>query len=156
MPVGMLAICALVWLVRFIVSARSGGPGMRWYAVAPLGGVLSLVLVLTHVPLNARFSIAEDELVAIAEARLAATAPGDPRVPVVTNVGSVGTYDVERVEVHDGLVYFTLGSCGWFASDCGVIYAPAGATPPTDNSIQDVEHFRGPWYRWWSLIDVMD
>lgn len=41
---------------------RERGSIGPWWALAPIGGLVTVCLLLTHAPLHARFSLAEDDL----------------------------------------------------------------------------------------------
>lgn len=153
-PVLLLFACALIWVVRLVVCARVGTARTWWNLVAPTGGALAVTLVLAHAPVHARFSLADDKLAAAAESILAAPDPDAAAREADRRLGRVGTYRVKDVVVRDGLVYFTLADGAFFTGPRGVMYAPVGVSPK-DDSVREVEHFRGPWYYWWDLT-VMD
>ena len=153
-PVFFLVVCAVVWVIRLVISIREGGTPQLWWLLAPVGGVLAMALVLTHAPLHARLSVSDDQLAAVAKSLLAAPDPAKA-ANAEGSLGRVGAYHVRDVHVRDGLVYFTVADFGFLSGPRGVIYVPAGSAPPSDTWDQHVEHFRGPWFRWWDL-DAMD
>ncbi|MGQ0630286.1 MAG: hypothetical protein ACT4P1_04540 [Sporichthyaceae bacterium] len=149
-----LAVCALLWLVRFGTTVRKRQPLDRWWALAPIGALMALSLVAVQAPLHARFSLADDELAAVA--RTVTTAP-DPAASAkaLGDLGRVGTYRVHRVEVADEGVFFTFRRGSFWAGPEGVLYAPDGIVAPELTADgRELDHIRGPWYHWFgSVID---
>lgn len=144
----LLVIAAAIWLVRLVIAVVERAPVSAWWTVAPIGGTLTLALLVTQAPMHARFSLADGRLEEIAQS--VAGAP-DPAVAAkeLGRLGRVGTLRVGRVEARDGVVYFTLrGGDGFLYGDTGVAYVPTSIGLPRNESAVEFEHLRGPWYVW--------
>lgn len=142
MATAALVFCAAVWIIWLLVVLRERGPIGPWWALAPLGGVLTVALLLADAPLNARFALADGELSGVARSVLAAPDPA-ASAKAIGDLGQVGTYRVKRVEARDGVAFFNFG-----ASD-GMAYVPDGVAAPAETPyVLHLDHLRGPWYTW--------
>lgn len=145
----LLVLAAVVWLARLGNAVLNRATFDRWWLVAPIGGVLTLALLMTDAPLHARFSLADGELGQIA--RQVAAAP-DPTAAAkeLGDLGRVGTYRVSRVQAREGVVYFTLRTGDDFLQSAGgVAYFVSSAARPEQTGEEGFEHLRGPWYIWY-------
>jgi hypothetical protein len=147
-PLVGLSSTALVWTGRLAATmVRRERPG-RWWLVAPAGAALLLSLFHAHAPLHARFSLARDDLGAVARTVLAAPDPVQAAA-AQGDLGRVGTYRVHSVESADGIVYFAFDRGVGSMARNGMAYIPASVTAlPTEVYAQSLHHLQGPWYVW--------
>lgn len=141
--------CALVWIARLLLLLRERHD-VRWpWAVAPIGGLLALVLVATQAPLQARFALADAELRDVARSVLTAVDPA-AAADGLGDLGRVGTYRVHDVEAREEIVYFTFRRAGdFFTGPEGVAYVPARTTAPQQTPDgRTLDHLFGPWHHW--------
>ncbi|MGQ0847304.1 MAG: hypothetical protein ACT4QF_24565 [Sporichthyaceae bacterium] len=142
LPVGSLLLLALLWFLRLVsLAVLRTGLDRRWL-VAPVGGLLTAVLVVSSAPLQARFTPAQSELGRVARQVLAAPDPAEAALER-GDLGRVGTYRVKAVRVIDGSVFFTFGK------GHGMAYAPT-ADAEALRYTRDLwlGHLRGPWHTW--------
>jgi hypothetical protein len=138
--VGAALVLAIAWLVRLILTVRSGTE-MRGLRLANLGleALVSIAFVglcTLKPPDKVRFRLSERALTAFAKDALA-----HPKKPL----GSprLGLYQFESGEVTEGEVNLTLG--GRFLNTVGFVYAPAS---PKYRGETTFKHLRGAWYLW--------
>jgi hypothetical protein len=148
LPRLLLFGCAVVWLVRLIaLLVRRERPG-RWWAIAPLAGLTVGAMMFWDAPLHARFALARGELGGVARSVLAAP---DPTAAAAQrgDLGRVGSYRVQHIEVADGAVFFLVGHGNAFVGDTGFAYVPPAAQIPEGTPyVRVLHHLGGPWYTW--------
>jgi len=147
-PIVLLGACGFIWFLRLSSRAVLREELSRWWAVAPIGGVLLAVLVFTNAPLQARFTLAQGGLDDVARTVLAAP---DPAADAAQrgDLGRVGTYRVHEVAVADGVVFFLLSHGNLWDDDTGIAYVPPPTpVPPSRPGGHHLHHLRGPWYTW--------
>jgi hypothetical protein len=122
--------------VRLIAYALGQFRVSPWFAVAPLAGLLVAAALVSNLPMQARWSIAQDNFDRVVRA----LPPGeDGEFPAVPE--RVGTYRVVGAERVFGGVRFATGE-DFFGAD-GFAWFPNRA--PSRGAY---EHLRGDWYVW--------
>jgi hypothetical protein len=138
-----LLIFAGLWIVVsalvFWPSPSANRSAVCWWLAADAAFVLAFVLVVTNVGLLVRLRLNEPWL---AE-RVAQIHRGDAgsREP-----GAVGLFIVDRVDEHDGAVYFFTSGYG-FMDSAGVAFIPEGVQ--AHGRICRIRHLFGSWYTFW-------
>jgi len=146
LPRLLLFGCALVWLARLIATLVRRDRPNRWWGLAPLGGLIVGVLMFSDAPLHGRFALAQGELGGVARTVLAAPNPTTAAAQR-GDLGRVGTYRIQHIEVADGAVFFLVGHGGAYLGDNGFAYVPPSAPVPTSTPyVRVLHHLRGPWY----------
>ncbi len=137
-------LLGVIWLVWVLLTA-AGGPGLTWrFLIAPAVVVAMGVLVLSSVPLHARFALSRADL----EAAVAALPAGEGDGGHVS-AGSYTFYQWERFE--SGVLFEQDGS--GFGPD-GFAYLPDGVSDdPSLGALWGYQEFHfshldGPWYSW--------
>ena len=143
-----LLLFALVWVVRglvYLVAVRRGHPvGSPWgFAVAPVAGVLVLVLLIAAVPLRIRFAMSRGDF-----DRAVATID-TAEEPDSSNTRQIGSYEISNVVSLEGGGILFYEAHGNFLDDAGFAYLPDGpASAPGNGSFENPQftHLTGPWY----------
>lgn len=145
---GVLLLGAL-WAYRFIrwLRAERYAGWARW-AIAPVMVVVTLVLIITHVPLRVRFEESRSEFDRITrglEPRGGFDAWEPLEVP-----DEIGTFQlVYGFQVGRNVIIYE--SHGWFDDDAGFAYLPDGIDPRLANGSFESPRFislGGGWYAW--------
>ncbi len=147
-------LLALVWAVRLLTfllaltRGRSAGSALAWLP-APAVGLVVLVLVVTGVPLQARWTISRPAFDAVVEQHLR----GVEQVP--ERPGRLGLYRIDRVDDVDGALLFFEGEIGALGAS-GFAHVPEGPRP--DLFVDSAGPLRfeprgGPWYSWTTADD---
>lgn len=135
-------LAAAVWVIRGLTYLRAiergtGAGTSRWFAVAPVGALLLLAIVVADLPLRARW----------ATSRSAFDRAVDDTLPVGSErrIGSFTITTIRRVE--GGVLFYE--KAGSFMDDAGFAYLPGGPTP--DLASGSLENPRwndlgGGWY----------
>ncbi|RZU76974.1 hypothetical protein EV384_5686 [Micromonospora kangleipakensis] len=146
--VAILGVAVVLWTVGAQLSHSAGRTWPWWLPLAPAMAVVMLVLLVTGVPLRARWALSRDAFEAVvAELPERSPATGFDPVPVPTTVGS---YRITRAYLVSGGVVFYEEN-GAFFDDAGFAYLPDGPTPSLGNGSFESPVFRplgGGWYRW--------
>ncbi|WP_406043067.1 hypothetical protein OG799_03635 [Micromonospora sp. NBC_00898] len=146
--VAVLGVAVVLWTVGAQLSHSAGRTWPWWLPVAPTMAVVVLALLVTGLPLRARWALSRDAFAAVVT-RLPepATTTGFDRVPVPAMVGSYRITTAYRVP--GGVVLYEAN--GAFFDDAGFAYLPDGPTPSLGNGSFESPVFRplgGGWYRW--------
>jgi hypothetical protein len=133
----------LVWVVRLgVVAARTRRLDRR-FAVAPAGGVVLAVLLVTGAPLHARWAASKADFEGALRSDRVIAEPGEAE--------RLGAYRVLAIEDVGGGTVFTLDGGGFL--DGGFAYLPDGPA-----AVVAARRFESPefvplgdgWYRWTS------
>lgn len=144
----VLLACALVWAIRLLTFAiaairRRPTGAARGFAVAPLGGLIVVALLWTHVPLRVGFAVSRPafDRAAAAARRTDQDTFGSQRI---------GAYEITQV-VHEGDAILFYEANGAFMDDAGFAYLPHGPTADLENAgFENPQwtHLGGRWYAW--------
>lgn len=147
-----LGIAAVIWLVRLlafgIATTRGRSKGrIAWFMVAPMGAVVTLLLLATSAPFEARWALSRPAF----EAAVRDLPPESPSRPGFLErnevPGCCGLYSVHQVSRYQGAVAFR-ESTGDFVDDAGFLYSPDGYLPQDIGEAPQYRHIGGPWYAW--------
>jgi hypothetical protein len=149
----LLLIAAAVWCVRaagYLVMVRRGRAGGRaaWFAVAPLGGLIVLALLVGSVPLRARWAASEGAFESWVD-RAPQVGASDELVyfDVPDRIGLFRIRDAYRQG--DAVIFYE--ATGSVLDDAGFAYLPSGPFPELESGSFEAPHFRhlgGDWYSW--------
>ncbi|WP_157728160.1 hypothetical protein [Actinopolymorpha singaporensis] len=141
----LLGLCAaaVIWAARLVIALRNRTPSWS-FAVAPIGALIVLVLVVMTVPLQMRWGLSKPAFDAVVEdAALATSEQVDIR-----KASWIGLYHISRVtRVPGGFVFYEAN--GSLFDHAGFAYLPDGPTPRLENGSFESPTFRhlgGPWY----------
>lgn len=144
----LLVVAAVVWLVRLVAFVRIQRTWSWWFALAPVGGLLVLALVMTDAPFNARWAVSRGAFQAtVADLPQAAAVTEWERVDVPARLGA---YRIDRAyRVPGGILFYEATGSG--SADAGFAYLPAGPAPSLESGAFErprFEHLGGAWYAW--------
>ncbi|WP_141715208.1 hypothetical protein [Micromonospora rhizosphaerae] len=146
--VAVLGVAVLLWTVGAQLSHSAGRTWPGWLPVAPAMAVVVLALLVTGVPLRARWALSRDAFeTVVAELPQRRSATGFDRVRVPATVGS---YRITTAYLVPGGVVFYEEN-GAFFDDAGFAYLPDGPTASLANGSFESPVFRplgAGWYRW--------
>ena len=125
---------ALCWFGRLVAYGLGQGRVSAWFAVAPLAGLLVAGALGSNLPMEARWSLAQDDF----DRAVRGLTDGGPEPEVPGRIGGYRVVDTERVG--EG-VRFVTGEDFWGRD--GFAWFPDGAPPGAT-----YEHLRGGWDVW--------
>jgi hypothetical protein len=149
----VLTLAALVWIVRCAGHAVAWHRGRRegraaWIVVSPVCAVLTASLVVTDVPLRARWEASEDAFDEFV-ATLPEAGPSQEWRPLPPP-GRLGWYDIRDVrQIGEAVILWE--ASGAFSDDAGFAFLPEGPFPELESGSFEnptFEHLGGPWYAW--------
>jgi hypothetical protein len=145
---GILLLGAL-WLYRFVRWLRSRQrTGVARWAIAPAMVVVTVGLIVTHVPLRVRFELGRDEFDRITEG-LEPRGSFDEWEPLDVP-DEVGTYEIDfAFQVGANVILYE--SHGWYFNDAGFAYLPDGVDPRLASDSFEAPRYislGGGWYAW--------
>jgi len=141
---------SVVWLVRLVVffarrnRGRSTGTA-KWFLLAPLGALLTGLLVWADAPLRARWELSRGDFERSARAVQRGKFHG-----AMTDSRRLGLYTVTDIQpVKTGILFYE--ATGDFLDDAGFAYLPGGPSADLENGGFEAPQFRslgGGWYAW--------
>jgi hypothetical protein len=146
----MLAVTAVLWLLRLIRAWRRGSGWSWWFAMGPVWVVMLGLLIVAGVPLTVRWEISRPWFDAqVADLPPVTFSDSDDwhgrDVPPV-----VGLYRIVSIEqAPAGVIFYE--ATGSLFDDAGFAYLPAGPQPSlATGSFEDPQfrHLGGHWYAW--------
>ncbi|MGC5021853.1 hypothetical protein [Micromonospora sp. DT47] len=144
----VLGVAALLWVVGAQLSYGSGRTWPWWLPIAPVMAVVVLALLVTGVPLRARWALSRAAFeTVVAEMPASTAATRFDRVDAPATIG--GYRIISAYLVPGGVVFYE--AHGAFFDDAGFAYLPGGPSPTLGNGSFESPTFRplgGGWYRW--------
>ncbi|WP_046469108.1 hypothetical protein [Allosalinactinospora lopnorensis] len=142
------AVLAAMGALRLGIALTVARPMIRYYwlrwVTAPVIAVLTIVLAVTDLPLQARVEVSSDSLVEVRD-----TANRSTTIPM--NGTWAGLYPLKAVSVTDGVTRYTVQGAGLLNASSGLAHSPESL--PTDVFVRGhggvvYEHISGDWYSW--------
>ena len=135
------ALVGAIWLAWLVWTAiQEGGLEVRpAIFVVPVLILVTAFLVLTDVPMEARFKISEPSMTNAAEYMIEHPKSADNR-------SRVGSYKAYSVEAEDGVVQFTVPDLG-FLESYGFVYSQRGELPEAI-ATQTIKKMNDHWWAW--------
>jgi hypothetical protein len=144
-----IILLGVLWLYRLVRWLRAGQrTGVVRWAIAPAMVVTTVALIVTHVPLRARFELSRDEFERITEG-LEPRGSFDEWQPLDVP-DEIGTYEIDfAFQVGSNLILYE--SHGWYFDDAGFAYLPDGVDPRLANGSFEAPRYISlgdDWYAW--------
>lgn len=150
-----IGVLGIIWVVRavLVLAITPRAPRFaRWLAVAPVGGALVLALIVTDVPLKARWAQSRPDFEQVVAADDLTGPGGSARqgwVPVPGFPRRVGSYDITNATRRGEEVLF-VEAHGGFIDPVGFGYLPSGPDATNRQSslglLLDIEPLGSGWY----------
>jgi hypothetical protein len=151
------ALVWVVWLLAWMRRRRDGASGAAWrFLVAPMCATLSVAVLVLDLPLQVRWSLAQESFDRAVESAPASA----PDQPVAFDVPAVlGSYRVDRAVAIGDDVFLSVASdplesrSGGFLLSSGFAHLPTGRAPSPDpvgrgHGKVHYRHVDGDWYAW--------